>query len=931
MPAQDWVQAVAAVIDRQGVVRGTAFFVGQDVALTCQHVLAAAGQDGAAELRTSGSQDSESIIEYDSDVDLDMALIRVPLRVDRHWLSLKTEIDLSSKSIHSHGFPWDHQRGYPDGFPMDPATVSGHTTLIWGGQPVKLLVLTGSRVQKGMSGAPAVVERENNSVVGILRFSERGDARALAIPTEVVTRRWPGLLVDRENKAPSYSELTHTTPEALALTAWKEFDPRFFHCVVVDSEFSVNKRAGGSLATSDSLITVFRDLLASPNASILWDSFRSAWQGRQLVKNLKPRPLPEKYSRSNIKVASFSILDAFASPSSLDLAARLLVEADLALFDVTCFEPGVMLLLGIRAATRRGVTIASHGNGWREGEPLSRPFNLSDISLSSHTPADVLVGDDPRSSRMLERLRTGFNQLAQKPYYQDLPVYDALRQIGPQESAWTSIPLEREVLFLCSYDAKYFPIWRHIRGLLKDSLFEAEIQTNVSRLQDVATPQLVSQSLYERIRRCAGCVADWTGASPSTFFELGVRIAVSPWSVVQVASEEWFRVAIGDGSQARQLKLMQHLLNPLLYRNNDDQNIGRRIAELLMEFRSQISGSTGHRLRHVVASAVGNTEVSLPGVAEQLKEEADTLNHPNRVRDNIPQALYYEVSSIKKDQERASLERRLGAWLYLEYRVHAGDLTDSDHRKQLWRELGESAAADLFLSSDSSDQILAHEISERLKNELIRGVTLQRRQGDALKNAGESDEAKKAYQIGLAMLDEELAKRKWHDTERKNSSDLADLLGARGGMLRRLGRVHDALSSYREGGELEKVYKLPVTYNRANRIKLALIAGEATLAILQDEMREVRDVLKVRLHGDERAADDAWPWADLGDVLLLLGNNEEAEEAYRTFATKASSESPMTTVTVLREIVDAVRSHGDPDAERLATAVAKIEQIFDVA
>jgi hypothetical protein len=111
---------------------------------------------------------------------------------------------------------------------------------------------------------------------------------------------------------------------------------------------------------------------------------------------------------------------------------------------------------------------------------------------------------------------------------------------------------------------------------------------------------------------------------------------------------------------------------------------------------------------------VARTEERVNELAEQLRGEADALNHQGRVRDNIPQALFYEVQEIKADQERAALERRLAAWLYLEHRIGAAVLPDSDSRKRLWRELGEVVAADLFLSEDEADQSLALTITERL-------------------------------------------------------------------------------------------------------------------------------------------------------------------------------------------------------------------------
>ncbi len=710
MPERNWERAIAALIDGDGVVRGTAFFVGSDVALTCDHVLSAASKE-PVKLKPVGAGDAEEIISEDRDEDLDLALLRVPSKPDRTWLALSPQRAMGSRDIYSRGFPRDrHPSKYPDGFPMDPARVSGNTTLLWRGQPVEMLVLNVG-VQKGMSGAPAV-DFETDAVVGILRFRE-GEEHAFAIPAEAAMRRWPGLPVSPDQPAVSFSTLTPAIPEALARTAWEEFDPALLHCLVLGSEGLASGEAGAQL------IALVTEALSSPNAKALWDSFTGAWQGRQLLRGQQQRQLPAEYSSEHVRLTSFDVVDAYASPASLDQAVRLLVQADLALFDVTDFEPGVMLLLGVRAATRRGVTISSHGRDWREGYPLDRPFNLSDLSLSSHSPhAEMLAGDDPRIARLIKRVCTGFDQLARHPHYLDLPVYDPLRQLGSQENAWTSIPLEDEVLVLCSYDKDYFQTWQSLRRKLSAALAARNIRTTVARLQDLATPQLVSQSLYERIRRCAGCVADWTRSSPSTFFELGVRLAVSPWSVVQIADEDWFREVTGaagvEGRSAKQVERMQKLLNPLLYRSAGDTDIGARVAQQLVEMRGHIKGSRGHRVRQIAAEALGATEERLPQLFEQLRSEADALSHKGQIRDNVPQALFYEVQEIKEDQEKAALERRMAAWFYLEYRVGAGRLDELDERKRVWRELGELVASDLFLSDDEADQALANKITERL-------------------------------------------------------------------------------------------------------------------------------------------------------------------------------------------------------------------------
>jgi hypothetical protein len=706
MAERSWHKAIAAVIDGDGVVRGTAFFVGSDVALTCDHVLAAASKQPVS-LRSTGENAIELIIETDRDEDLDLALLRVPPRSDRRWLALNAGEDEFRHNIRSRGFPRDHPSSkYPDGFPMDPARVSGWTTLNWHGQLAPMLVLDVG-ADKGMSGAPAV-DADTDAVIGILRFRE-GDDRVLAIPTDTVMRRWPRLPTSLEQPVRSFSDLTPAIPAALAKTAWKEFDPARFHCLVVNSEALANGVSDGLLA---SLVT---EVLSSPRAKELWKSFMGAWQGHELLDGGR-RQLSTEYSMSNVKFASVDVVDAYASPASLDRVVQLVVQADVALFDVSRFEPGVMLLLGIRAATRRGVTINSHGGGWQEGHPINRPFNLSDLSFSSHTPpSDMFAGGDPRIDRFIDRICTGFDQLARQPHYLDLPVYDSLRQLGPQENAWTSVPLEDQVLVLCSYGESYFLTWRNIRGKLKAALSQEGILTDVERLQDMPTPQLVSQSLYERIRRCAGCVADWTASSPSTFFELGVRLAVSPWSVVQIVDEGWLASIIDSKHPpAKQVENMKTLLNPLTYEGADDSEIGSRIAQQLIQMRGRVMGSKGHRVRQVAAEALRSTEERLPHLFKQLMGEADALDHKDRERDNVPQALFYDIREISEDQEKSALERRLAAWLYLDLRVRAEGLDDSDERKRIWQELGKLVASALFLSDDEADLTLADEIMRKL-------------------------------------------------------------------------------------------------------------------------------------------------------------------------------------------------------------------------
>src|SRR5690242_9861289 len=131
MTGQTWERAIAAVIDGENVTRGTAFFVGDDVALTCAHVLAAAAGTPVS-LKPVGESAAEEIIGYELDEDLDLALVRVRPRSDRTLLALNPNEATRDHRIRSRGFPRSHPyRLYPAGWPMDPAVVLDEITLVW--------------------------------------------------------------------------------------------------------------------------------------------------------------------------------------------------------------------------------------------------------------------------------------------------------------------------------------------------------------------------------------------------------------------------------------------------------------------------------------------------------------------------------------------------------------------------------------------------------------------------------------------------------------------------------------------------------------------------------------------------------------------------------------------------------------------------------
>lgn len=204
-------------------------------------------------------------------------------------------------------------------------------------------------------------------------------------------------------------------------------------------------------------------------------------------------------------------------------------------------------------------------------------------------------------------------------------------------------------------------------------------------------------------------------------------------------------------------------------------------------------------------------------------------------------------------------------------------------------------------------------------DEAVQTASLSRRKGDALASRNRVVDASKAYEAGLNALDREL------DAETSSSVDAAELWGMRGGLLRRMGRLDDALESYASGADIEVGDELATTYNRGNKIKLALVAGRATLDEVQPDLIDLRSAIEQTISENERAASDAWTYADLGDTLLLLGDVLRAIDCYRTFNERARTDSPTTTLSVLHEIREALEGHDDPRAARFTADLLHIE------
>jgi len=225
---------------------------------------------------------------------------------------------------------------------------------------------------------------------------------------------------------------------------------------------------------------------------------------------------------------------------------------------------------------------------------------------------------------------------------------------------------------------------------------------------------------------------------------------------------------------------------------------------------------------------------------------------------------------------------------------------------------------------------------------LERQAALQRKRGDALQRAGETDKAIEEYRAGARRLEEALPilkDKRWYRLDEFSpgttlppdqlsiAKELVEVWGSRGGLLRRIPHAETAaLESYNEGAEVEKAFVPKSTYNRVNAVKYALLSGQQTLEDLKGNIDALEKLLTEQLGEDQELSDKAWAWADLGDCRALIGDVAAAERAYRTFVDKAKSNAPKATLEVLGNIAAKLDETHDPKAAAIRASLNSLEQ-----
>jgi hypothetical protein len=241
-------------------------------------------------------------------------------------------------------------------------------------------------------------------------------------------------------------------------------------------------------------------LIASENAAARWAGVEVGLElagssGRQCL--------------SSVEV--ISLADAFCSVEAAQRTVEAVCAAPVVIFDCAGFEPGAMLLIGLRGALSRGISICVAAFGAEYPEFV--PYNLQGVSFAQIDGGTAHA----RFNGLASKIAASQIEFERDPNYRDLPAYDGVR-LGVRDALES-----RRLLVLCPYSEPYTTVcWN---GILCPAL---EREMHPLRLADEASARLTADTFHARLRDHADCLADWTNLRPDLFYELGVRMAVNP-------------------------------------------------------------------------------------------------------------------------------------------------------------------------------------------------------------------------------------------------------------------------------------------------------------------------------------------------------------------------------------------------------------------
>jgi hypothetical protein len=351
--------------------------------------------------------------------------------------------------------------------------------------------------------------------------------------------------------------------------------------------------------------------------------------------------------------------DCFKSDEALFHTVRALCRSPVAIFalgkNMGCKNVGGMLLMGIRAAVRRGATVVVHEGKLAAADWSALPFNLKELQIYG------LRKDEQLESAALvgAAIREGLAVLSSdSPGYRDMPVFDIVRR--PTRRTERPEASKREVFVLCSFNKLYDP-WQTLQLRLEGKEDGTGGRLSLKRVIDYVSPLLAGERLYELTRHAGTCLIDWTGWSPNVFFEMGVRLAVS--STYPVCLQRHGET--GPNETAEQL---MRLFKPLTY-----QQPGESVESFRASFLERVANLQPNSSETVYSVVERNLalrdEYGGRPLHEQLFTAANAMLGPDLANLNL---LYGRNDRLRRQVLQSAFDSLVAARLLIDRKLESG-------------------------------------------------------------------------------------------------------------------------------------------------------------------------------------------------------------------------------------------------------------------
>ncbi|HSR66695.1 MAG TPA: tetratricopeptide repeat-containing protein [Acidobacteriota bacterium] len=352
------------------------------------------------------------------------------------------------------------------------------------------------------------------------------------------------------------------------------------------------------------------------------------------------------------------------------------------------------------------------------------------------------------------------------------------------------------------------------------------------RAKEFRQPGIVDLSYIEWLYDADVVLADLTFGNANVYYELGIRQALSMQGAVLVACK---------GTRL-----------PFDVRNQRVIYYDYSHAPSLPEFHESLRCSIQAAAEDQTASPV---HVFLPGLRISRTDSLESMDTVlTELRDRLSQLQSNLDSTVSSQEERRFLNQ-------------LSDATDKSNLIRLFRKIQNLQEPSIELLEQLGKRLRKYGLIDEAIRVFERGMRVAPKDGELLREIGFCYRKK-----GPAFFDQ--AERYWKAALEVDDEDV-ELLGMTGGLLKRRGRLREALNNYERAHELDPTNLYPL-------VNLGAIATALDdLDSARKWYRQLRDVCLTVVDAGE---DDYWTHLCLGEASMVLQKEDSAMTSYEKAA-----------------------------------------------